>query len=44
MRNRDNSLVPLRTLALIIAPPARPYSAEKLLVMTRNSSTASGFS
>ena len=26
------SLVPLRTLALITAPPARPYSAEKLFV------------
>jgi hypothetical protein len=35
-------LVPLRKLALITAPPARPNSAEKLLVCTLNSSTASG--
>ena len=37
-----NWLVPLRNVALITAPPARPNSALKLLVWTLNSSTASG--
>ena len=37
-----NWLVPLRKLALMTAPPARPNSALKLLVWTLNSSTASG--
>ena len=37
-----NALVPLRNVALMTAPPARPYSALKLLVWTLNSSTASG--
>src|SRR6185436_14223582 len=37
-----NWLVPLRKVALITAPPARPNSALKLLVWTLNSSTASG--
>ncbi len=36
------SFVPLRNVALMTAPPARPYSALKLLVWTLNSSTASG--
>ncbi len=36
------SLVPLRKVALMTAPPARPNSALKLLVWTLNSSTASG--
>src|SRR5215203_4600816 len=38
----EKLLVPLRSDALITAPPVRPYSALKLLVCTLNCSTASG--
>ncbi len=37
-----NWFVPERMEALMTAPPARPNSAEKLLVSRRNSCTASG--
>jgi hypothetical protein len=35
-------LPPERSAAFTTPPPTRPYSALKLLVITRNSSTASG--